>query len=131
MLELSAIDLLARGEGTLDRATLTDSLNAADRAAAADDWVTAGTANLRFHTLLVAVHASPRIDELFRRLMTEMRLGFLALTDPHAFHEPYLSRNHELTDLLGAGRWDEARADLDRYLDDALRQVVAAVDADR
>ncbi len=131
MLELAAVDLLGTGEASLDEPALTARLAEADRAAEADDWVTAGTANLRFHALLVAVHASPRIEELFRRLMTELRLGFLALTDPREFHAPYLRRNHEIAGLLLAGDWAAARTELDSYLDEARRQVVAAVDAGR
>lgn len=127
-LELSAIDALASGTGSLDEAAFADSLAAGDRAADTEDWGAAGTANLRFHTQLVAVHASPRMAEFFHRLMTEMRLGFLALDDPRALHEPYLARNHELADLLRSGSWDQARTTLEHYLDDAVRQVVAAVD---
>lgn len=129
MLELSAIDALAAGPGALDRAALMDSLAAGDRAAETNDWVAAGTANLRFHAQIVAVHNSSRMNEFFRRLMTEMRLGFLALSDPQAFHEPYLRRNHEIAEHLLAGKLAQARAALAEYLDDAVRQVAQAVDA--
>ncbi|MFC7545736.1 GntR family transcriptional regulator [Plantactinospora sp. GCM10030261] len=128
MLELGAVDTLAAGAGRLDGAALRDSLAAGDQAAAAGDWVAAGTASLRFHALLVSVHGSRRIDEIFRSLITELRLGFLALADPHEFHEPYLRRNHEVGRRLEAGDWAAAHAELARYLDDALRQVLAAVD---
>lgn len=128
MLELSGVDALEAGTGQLDRSALRDSLAAGDRAAAADDWVAAGTANLRFHALIASVHGSQRIDEIFRRLMTEMRLGFLALDDPHVFHEPYLRRNQEIGSLIETGAWTRAHAELDRYLDDAMRQVLTAVD---
>jgi DNA-binding GntR family transcriptional regulator len=126
MLELAAIDLLAGGV-PLNRAALEETLQAGDEASRAGDWVTAGTTNLYFHSALVAVHSSARVSEFFRRLMTEMRLGFLALADPQAFHAPYLVRNREIYDSLVAGNFDGARAALEAYLDDAMRQVSAAV----
>jgi DNA-binding GntR family transcriptional regulator len=127
MLELAAIDVLRAGGATLNRTSLEETLQAGDEAGKQGNWVAAGTANLRFHSGLVAVHGSARMSEFFRRLMTEMRLGFLALDDPQAFHAPYLVRNREIYDTLVAGDFDEARAALDTYLDDAMRQVSAAV----
>lgn len=129
MLELGAIDGLATGERALPDDAFAACLEAGDRAAAAGNWRAAGTANLRFHAELVAVHRSVRLDEFFGRLMTEMRLGFLALADPRGFHEPYLRRNHDLATLLRGNRFREARIALARYLDDSARQVVAAVEA--
>jgi DNA-binding GntR family transcriptional regulator len=127
MLELAAIDVLRAGTATLNRAILEETLQVGDEAGKDGNWVAAGTANLRFHSGLVAVHGSARMSEFFRHLMIEMRLGFLALPDPQAFHAPYLVRNREIYDSLVAGNLDEARAALDMYLDAALRQVSAAV----
>jgi DNA-binding GntR family transcriptional regulator len=129
MLELATIDGLRAGTCSLDQAALAGTLSAGDQAAAGDDWMAAGTANLRFHAELVAAQGSARMDDFFRRLMTEMRLGFLALADPRTFHEPYLRRNHEIADLLRSGDLDRARAGLASYLDDSMRQVIAAIDA--
>jgi DNA-binding GntR family transcriptional regulator len=127
MFELSAIDALAAGEAKLDGAALLRTVADGDEAGAQGDWGAAGTANLRFHSTLVAVHGSARMDEFFRRLMTEMRLGFLALRDPQGFHAPYLERNRKICKSLAAGRWAGARADLGDYLNDAMREVCAAV----
>jgi len=82
------------------------------QAARAGDWTAAGTANLHFHSRIAALHRSTRVDELFRRLMTELRLGFLALPDPRAFHEPYLRRNRHLAGLIQRGDVDRAVAAL-------------------
>lgn len=126
LFELAAVDLLAAGE-PLDAAGLTTVVDAAETAAGAADWGTVGTANLRFHEMLVAVHGSPRIADFFRRLMTEMRLGFLAVTDIATFHGAYLPRNREVLDHLTAGEHAEARAVLAAYLVDAEADVAAAV----
>lgn len=125
--ELSAIDLLRSGAATIDGSLLQESIAQAQRAADGGDWVAAGTADLRFHSRLVAVHGSRRIDEFFLRLMTEIRLGFLAITDPHAFHAPYLALNQEIYEDLRSGRHDRASETLEQYLDRARDDVLAAV----
>jgi hypothetical protein len=56
-------------------------------------WLEVGTENLRFHEVIVGIHRSARISEVSRRLMTELRLGFLVVTDPAAFHGAFLARN--------------------------------------
>lgn len=125
--ELEAIDLLAAGTHALDEAALLDPVVAGERAAAEGDWVAAGTANLRFHASLVAMNDSVRMNEFFQRLMTEMRLGFLALDDPESFHAPYLVRNRGLYQQLVDRRFAQARTELKTYLNDARIQVSAAV----
>ena len=125
-LELSAIELL-HDRPALDATAFRGELDAGDRAATAGDWAGAGTANLRFHSRIAALHGSTRVDEFFRRLMTELRLGFLALPDPRAFHEPYLRRNHEIAGLVTAGRLAEAGTALRAYLDESAAEVAAAV----
>jgi DNA-binding GntR family transcriptional regulator len=131
LLELTAIDALRESGRPLPPAAFADSLADADAAATAGDWAAVGTANLRFHTEIVALHESARFDEFFTRLMTEMRLGFLALDDPEAFHAPYLPRNHALAAQLRGGACDAARSALAAYLDEAGDQVMAAVVATR
>lgn len=125
MHEVAAVDLLRTGGATVDAVRLRSTAAAGRTAADRGDWSAAGTANLRFHAEIVALHGSPRLDEFFRRLMTEMRLGFLAL--PEAFHGPYVARNGALCEDLVAGRHAAARRALVSYLDDAMAEVVAAV----
>jgi DNA-binding GntR family transcriptional regulator len=131
LLELSALDALAAGERTLPRGAFAATLAASDEAAAAGDWRAVGTANLRFHGEIVALHRSDRFDEFFRRLATELRLGFLELADPERFHAPYLARNHRLARLLHDGDAGPAHAELDAYLRQAAEQVAVAVGAAR
>ncbi|MGH3662954.1 MAG: GntR family transcriptional regulator [Micromonosporaceae bacterium] len=129
MLELSAIDALGAGQARFDREPLAESIAAARRSVAADDWVAVGTDNLRFHEHLVGFHGSPRVNKIFQRLMIEVRLGFLAHADLRAFHEPYLELNQEICDQLIAARHADAHATLSRYLDGSLEAVVKAVAA--
>lgn len=146
-LELAAIDRLAdagepaetEGGGDVarhagehaDRIRSLDGLGravtAAERAARSSHWQEVGTQNLRFHAELVAVLESPRADQFFTQLMTELRLGFLAVPDVEALHRPFLGWNRTILDLLLEGRYDDARGELARYLHEAERQIVAAV----
>jgi len=128
-LELSALDLVVAGRAAVDPESLRSGAAAGRQAAAEDDWVGVGTANLNFHMRIVALHRSPRLDEFFRHLMTEMRLGFLALDDPRALHEPYLHQNEQLCSALIAGQMAEARGMLEDYLTTAEDKIVAAVSA--
>jgi DNA-binding GntR family transcriptional regulator len=127
MFELPALDRMAQAGEAPDLAALRDTVAAAERAKDQGDWTELGTRNLVFHAQIVAVFRSPRIDQFFRRLMTEMRLGFLAIADARALHEPYHVRHRELLALLEAGDFATARAELASYLDDAERQITAAV----
>ena len=126
-LELAALDLVTAGQTTVDGPGLETAVAAGRDAAAAGDWVRAGTANLTFHARIVALHASPRLDEFFRHLMTEMRLGFLAVDDARALHEPYLKLNAQICAALVRSEVAAARQMLDRYLTAARDQIMAAV----
>lgn len=130
MFELSVLDL-AIGEQTKSAKAGLDEigrlLTEAEAAAVDGDWAAVGTANLRFHGLLVQMHHSERIDDTFRRLMTELRLGFLAHEDPASFHGPFLVRNRKIYEQLMNGKLAEAREELASYLDDAEEDVLRAV----
>jgi DNA-binding GntR family transcriptional regulator len=127
LLELSAIDLVSSGAAVLETAALDEAVAAGRQAADSGNWRGVGTANLLFHAAIVATHRSERTDEFFRRLMTELRLGFLAVSSPEEFHGGFLARNIELHDLLAAARYERARSALERYLRDAEDPVIAAV----
>ena len=126
LFELTAIDELAGGE-PLDATGLRAAVDGAPGPARPAGWGRGGTHHPRFHQMLVAVHDSARVTEFFRRLMTEMRLGFLAVEDPATFHGAYLPRNREVLDHLVAGDFGRARAAMTDYLADAQADVERAV----
>ena len=130
MFELSVLDLAAQGQlepAKNELGEIGTLLAEAETAAANGDWAQVGTANLRFHGLLVEMHRSERINDTFRRLMTELRLGFLAHEDPASFHGPFLARNRRIYELIMTGELDDARDELGSYLDDAEQDVMRAV----
>ena len=130
MFELAVLDLAIEPGQELDTAKMGEIgkvITVAEKVAGAGDWTEVGTANLRFHGIIVEMHHSERINDIFRRLMTELRLGFLANEDPASFHGPFLVRNRKIYDHMTNGELDEARRELAVYLDDAEKDVLRAV----
>jgi DNA-binding GntR family transcriptional regulator len=128
MFELSAFDLVIETGLKPDLPQIAAVVAQAQLLASGGSWLEAGTANLRFHEVIVGIHDSTRISEVFRHLMTEVRLGFLAVADPAAFHGAFLARNRTILQLMSTGKLREARAELAAYLDDAEEMVVKAVE---
>ena len=105
---------------------LQDDVAAAGRAAADGDWRAVGTANMRFHSHLVGLAGSRRLDEVTARLLAELRLAFSAVESPERLHAPYVARTRALRALLERGEVEQAARELDRYLDDSLAELLAA-----
>ncbi|WP_369054300.1 GntR family transcriptional regulator [Kineococcus terrestris] len=123
VLEFAAID------GPHDPAALQRVRTAVEEgraAAAAGDWHGVAGANSRFHSAVVALAGSPRMDESMRHLLAELRLAFAAAGDPRPFHEPYLEDNARLAEHLEAGERGRAGRLLAAYLDRAEAQLLAA-----
>lgn len=98
-------------------------------AAAHDKWLEVGTADLRFHQAIAALAGSPRVDEMMRGLLAELRLVFHVMANPREFHKPYLSRNREILSLLETGDVGPAERALADYLADAREQLTTAYHA--
>ncbi|MBD9735156.1 GntR family transcriptional regulator [Streptomyces sp. H28] len=94
------------------------------RAAREGDWKGVGTANIHFHSELVALAGSERTDELMRSVFAELRLAFHVVDEPRRLHEPYIARNVALLDALRSGDLRHAEELLAGYLDDSLERVV-------
>lgn len=127
MFELSAFDLAIETQQKLDVTEIGKAVAEAELLASDGRWLEVGTENLRFHEVIVGIHRSARISEVFRRLMTELRLGFLAVTDPAAFHGAFLARNRTIHGSTARGDLRDAQAELAAYLDDAESLVVKAI----
>ncbi len=107
---------------------LVDDVRAAERAAQDGDWRAVGTANMRFHSHLVGLAGSRRLDEVTARLLAELRLAFSAVESPAELHAPYVARNRALLALLEAGEVERAAGELDSYLDDSLAELLTALE---
>lgn len=97
-----------------------------EQAASEGRWDAVGTANIRFHKALASLAGSGRVAEFMDGILAELRLVFHVMANPRGFHEPYLSRNRELVELLDAGDFEAAEQVLAGYLDDAEAELVGA-----
>jgi len=97
-----------------------------EKAASEGRWDAVGTANIRFHKALASLAGSDRVDEFMDGILAELRLVFHVMANPRVFHEPYLSQNRELVDLLDAGDFEQASRKLAAYLDVAEAELVGA-----
>ena len=124
LVECSAVRAL-RGRPPLvdDRVA---AVAAGARAPTEQDWRALGTANMLFHQAVAALAGSPRVDELMRNTLAELRLVFHAMADPRRFHEPYLERNKEILAAIEAGDGAGAERLLLKYLEDSEHQIVEA-----
>jgi DNA-binding GntR family transcriptional regulator len=105
---------------------MAEAVAAGDLATRNQDWRGLGTANMMFHQAVGAMAESPRIDELMRNILAELRLVFHAMGDPQRFHEPYLERNKEIMAAIEAGDGPRAERLLLKYLEDSELQIVTA-----
>jgi DNA-binding GntR family transcriptional regulator len=102
------------------------AVDAGDLAVRDGDWQALGTANMLFHQAVGELSDSPRIEELMRNILAELRLVFHTMADPRRLHEPYLERNKEILAAIEAGDGPRAERLMFKYLDDSEQQIVAA-----
>lgn len=107
-------------------ARMRAAVEAAEVARAHADWRTVGSANMEFHTAIVALADSPRLTDFFDRIVAEMRLAFGLLGSPEDLHEPYIALNLAILHRLEEGAPAEAADLLDSYLSTSERKLMTA-----
>jgi DNA-binding GntR family transcriptional regulator len=128
LVEGSAIRMADQAAGAARQAVVA-GVTDGETAAAAGDWQGVRSADLHFHQAVAALAGSPRVDELMRRVLAELRLVFHVMTDPEQFHRPFLARNKVIADLVEAGDGVAAEKELLSYLESAEQQLLAAYQA--
>jgi DNA-binding GntR family transcriptional regulator len=101
------------------------AVEAALKARHALDWVGVGTANMAFHSAIVQLADSERLDQLFAPVLAELRLAFGLLRDPEFLHAPYVDMNVTILELAEAGEFAQAATALNEYLAHSERIVLA------
>ncbi|GAA4694632.1 GntR family transcriptional regulator [Promicromonospora umidemergens] len=126
---LIEVPVLAAGDPAHPGArTMRDAVDAALAARLGGDWHDIAAANMRFHSGIVALAGSPRLDRVHANLSAELRLSFGLLGDDGSFFDGFVDRNAGLLRRFLAGDADGAAADLNRYLTDSERMLQAIVD---
>ena len=90
------------------------------------DWRGIGSANMEFHSAIVALTDSPRLMQFFTQITAELRLAFGLLDSPELLHRPYIARNAEILALLESGQAEAAARLLGDYLNQSERAVLEA-----
>jgi len=106
-----------------------EAVEEGESAAARDQWVEVGTANMHFHQAVAALAQSPRVTEAMGHLLAELRLVFHVMDAPRAFHQVYLPQNRAILEQLAAGDLAGAESAIGAYLDTAEAQLLAAYSA--
>ncbi|PKH42850.1 DNA-binding transcriptional regulator, GntR family [Nocardioides alpinus] len=112
-------------------APVREAVEEGEAAAAREQWVEVGTANMHFHQAVAALAQSPRVSEAMGHLLAELRLVFHVMDAPQAFHLAYLPENRTILELLAAGDLDAAESVMAAYLDAAEAQLIGAFAAAR
>lgn len=92
----------------------------------AQDWQAIGSANMEFHTAIVALSDSPRLTAFFAQIIVELRLAFGLLANPEHLHRPYIQQNRAILTRLEEGDPKGAAQMLLDYLEQSERAVMAA-----
>ncbi|WP_233160017.1 GntR family transcriptional regulator [Actinophytocola xanthii] len=112
-----------------DVSDLASAIHQAEAAVLAEDWRGLGTANMVFHQAITALAGSPRMNELMRGVLAELRLHFHSMPDRRRLHEPFLERNREILSVIETGDGPGAERLLHKYLDDSEHQLIEAYQA--
>jgi DNA-binding GntR family transcriptional regulator len=92
------------------------------------DWIGVGSANMMFHTAVIDLADSARLNEFYERISAELRLCFGLLNDPEHLHSPFVDMNDAITTLVETNRPQEAAAQMETYLNLAERTMLKALE---
>ncbi|MER9474936.1 GntR family transcriptional regulator [Mesorhizobium sp. M0520] len=95
------------------------------------DWRQVGTINMEFHRAMVELCDSTRLSASFDLVLAELRLVFGQLEDTPYLHEPYIGLNASLVRVLEVGDIPAAVSQLEAYLLQSERAVLAALQRTR
>ncbi len=132
VVDIYAVRRLVEGGAVRQASSASDSARSAVVAAAEEGtlaadarrWLDFRTADLHFHLAIAGLAGSPRVDELMRKALTELRLVFHAMPDPADFHTPFVARNREIAELVAAGNGRAAHRELMQYFAEAEQQIL-------
>lgn len=90
------------------------------------DWRAVGSANMAFHSAIVALIDSPRLTAFYAQVAAELRLAFVLLSDPEVLHEPFIAQNAAILAAVDRGDPKGAAKLLAGYLDRSEGVVLGA-----
>lgn len=103
----------------------------AEHAREIGDWKTVGTANTRFHQIIVDGAGCKRLSEDMKIAMAQSRLAFTSSADWSLSHSPFVDSNRIIANCLVKGDLEKAYVLLEDYLlraekiiEDIIRRVM-------
>lgn len=102
------------------------AVNDAEKLCRANKWQDVGTADMKFHQLLVSLGNSPRLDRLFLQLTIELRLIFGLVEDLQSLHQPFVAMNREIVECLKKEKPKKAARLLKAYLKHSEHMIMKA-----
>jgi DNA-binding GntR family transcriptional regulator len=122
-IERAAVSLILRRDPAQAAARLEDVHREMSEAAAREDYRALSDADLRFHEVLVAESASPRLMRMHATLLVESRMCMTALESTYRLPDEVVKEHAGLVQGIRAG--DEARLLrlIDAHMQDALRRL--------
>ena len=98
-----------------------------ETAASRGDWEAVGRFDLEFHSALVSLSRSQRLQRMFTTLISETRLCLTALTDADARHH-LVSEHRTICEAIRDGDTERALAALEKHYDEAVLALTATQD---
>ncbi|MDX7989345.1 GntR family transcriptional regulator [Xenorhabdus sp. 12] len=107
-------------------AKMKQAVDSAQQCRDKQDWIGAGTENMRFHAAIVELTDSERLIAFYRNISAELRLAFGVLNDPELLYAPYIDKNAHILELLNSGQNELAANKMKEYLELSERTILAA-----
>ncbi|HXB55668.1 MAG TPA: GntR family transcriptional regulator [Vicinamibacteria bacterium] len=111
-------------EGLEPLATIVERLEAA---AEKQDWPALVEADMQFHCAIVSLLASERLDGFFRNLLSELRIGLVAVDRESSDLRQMSGEHRKFYQLLKEGKRKECGRVLTSHLEEAERRVKAVM----
>lgn len=103
------------------------AVEAAKSARIQKNWQLVGSANMNFHSAIVALADSERLSAFYAQIAAELRLSFALLDNPEMLYAPYVEMNAEILKKLENAQPQQAAEELEFYLNQSERTVLAAL----
>lgn len=129
-IESAAASLILRAPRPGAIAALRSACEAMTRAASKDDMVRLSDADLRFHEVLVAQSASPRLSRMHQTLIVESRMCMTALQEKYRLPADVVQEHAHIVDAIEAGDEVLVLQRIEDHMQDALVRLLPVGDGD-
>jgi DNA-binding GntR family transcriptional regulator len=128
LLEVGAVE---KGKPTSERLdVLASAVERLEAASEKKDWPALVEADMQFHCAIISLLASERLDGFFRNLVSELRIGLVAVDRESGDLQRMAGEHRKFYQLLKAGKRKECGRVLESHLQEAERLFHAVMGSD-